>query len=101
MKISKKKKIRWRTKKSLISIEETQRIITKSLFAFFFFFFNFISFFKMFLILGLILREMEKHLEEHQSPGEEIQILLNSFAPEYSNFTHTLSLSLFTTSMTL
>ena len=38
MKISKKKKIRWRTKKSLISIEETQRIITKSLFAFFFFF---------------------------------------------------------------
>ena len=46
MKISKKKKIRWRTKKSLISIEETQRIITKSLFAclFFFFFFKTISF---------------------------------------------------------
>ena len=52
MKISKKKKIRWRTKKSLISIEETQRIITKSLFAclfvcFFFFFSHFLNVFDL------------------------------------------------------
>ena len=53
----KEKKIRWRTKKSLISIEETQRIITKSLFAclfvclfvflFFFFFFHFLNVFDL------------------------------------------------------
>ena len=38
----------------------------------------------MFLILGLILIDMEKNLEEHQSPGEEIQILLNSFTLIYT-----------------
>ena len=61
MKISKKKKIRWRTKKSLISIEETQRIITKSLFAClfvclfvcFFFFFLFFFFFHFLNVFDL------------------------------------------------
>ena len=94
-KSQRKKKIRWRTKKSLISYRRNTKNNNKIFVCFFFFFFNFISFFKMFLILGLILREMEKHLEEHQSPGEEIQILLNSFTPEYTKFhTYTWLISL-------